>query len=101
MCTILAARDMASESCSATALDGRHDLQLLEAHMTGIGFAPGRSVLAQDVRDLQRWTRHNSRASGGRLGLAMRRHARSLVFTLCLMDFPDVSSQERRGTWTM
>jgi hypothetical protein len=70
MRTILAARDMTAESCSATALDGRHDLQLLEAHMTGIGFAPRRSVLAEDIRDLQRWTRHNSRASGGRLTLS-------------------------------
>lgn len=37
--------------------------------MTGIGFAPRRSVLAEDIRDLQRWTRHSSRVSGGRLAL--------------------------------
>ena len=64
---ILAACNMAAESGGATALDGRHDLQLLEAHMTGIGFAPRRSVLAEDIRDLQRWARHSSRVSGGRL----------------------------------
>jgi hypothetical protein len=35
--------------------------------MIGIGFAPRRSVLAEDIRDLQRWTRHDSRGLGWRL----------------------------------
>ena len=39
--------------------------------MTGIGFAPRRSVFAEDIRDLQRWARHNSRVSGGRLALPL------------------------------
>jgi hypothetical protein len=65
MCTILPARDMAAESCSPTALEGRHDLQLLEAHITGIGFAPGRSLVAEDIRGLQRRTRR--RGLGWRL----------------------------------
>jgi hypothetical protein len=30
---------MAAENRRATALDGRHDLQLAEAHMPGVGFA--------------------------------------------------------------
>ena len=34
---LLAARDMPAESRRAAALDGRHDLQLAEAHMTGVG----------------------------------------------------------------
>ena len=64
---VLAARDMAAERRRAAALDRRHHLQLAEADMAGIGPAPCRAVAAEDVRDLQRWTRHASRASGGRL----------------------------------
>ena len=37
--------------------------------MAGIGPAPCRAVAAEDIRDLQRWTRHASRASGRRFGL--------------------------------
>ena len=37
--------------------------------MAGIGAAPRRSVVAEDIRDLQRWTGHGSRASGRRLNL--------------------------------
>ena len=55
---LLAARDMAAERRRAAALDRRHHLQLAEAHMTGIGSAPRRPVAAEDVRDLQRRTRH-------------------------------------------
>jgi hypothetical protein len=36
--------------------------------MAGIGPAPCRAVIAEDVRDLQQWTRHASRALGRRLG---------------------------------
>ena len=35
--------------------------------MAGIGFAPCRSMAAEDIRDLQSWTRHARRALGGRL----------------------------------
>ena len=37
--------------------------------MTGIGFTPGGPVVAEDGRNLQRWTIHQCRASGGRLVL--------------------------------
>ena len=37
--------------------------------MAGVGPAPRRSVAAEDIRDLQRRTRHARRASGGRLDL--------------------------------
>ncbi len=37
--------------------------------MAGVGFAPRRSVAAENIRDLQCWTRRNGRASGGRLDL--------------------------------
>jgi hypothetical protein len=56
--TVLAARDMAAQRRRAAALDRRHDLQLVEGHMAGIGFAPCRSMVAEDVRDLQSGTRH-------------------------------------------
>ena len=64
---VLAARDMAAERCRAAALDRRHHLQLAEADMAGIGLAPCRSMVAEDIRDLQRWARHarRSRQPGG------------------------------------
>ena len=37
--------------------------------MAGVGSAPRRSVAAEDIRDLQRLTRHKSRTSGGWLAL--------------------------------
>ena len=61
VCALLTARDMSAESCSAAALDRRHHLQLAEADITGIGPTPCRAVAAEDVRDLQRWTRHDAR----------------------------------------
>jgi hypothetical protein len=66
---VLAARNMPAESRRATALDRRHHLQLVEAHMAGIGFTPRRSMIAEDIRDLQRRTRHARRTLGGRLSL--------------------------------
>ena len=58
MRALLAARDMTVERRRAAVLDRRHHLQLAEADMAGIGPAPRRAVAAEDVRDLQRWTRH-------------------------------------------
>jgi hypothetical protein len=37
--------------------------------MAGVGFTPRRSMAAENIRDLQPWTRHPRRASGGRRGL--------------------------------
>ena len=37
--------------------------------MAGMGCAPCRAMVAENVRDLQRWARHARRASGGRLVL--------------------------------
>ena len=55
---VLAALDVPAESCRATGLDRRHDLQLGEAHATGVGLAPRRPVGAKDVGDLQGRPRH-------------------------------------------
>ena len=46
---VLAARDMAAERCGAAALDCAHHLHLVEADVPGIGSAPRRSVVAEDV----------------------------------------------------
>ena len=81
---LLAARDMAAERRRAAALDRRHHLQLVEADMAGIGPTPRRPVVAEDIRDLQRWTRHCARAlqAGGSslallLGLQRRERGRA------------------------
>src|SRR5437016_13300426 len=51
---------MATERRRAATRDRRHHLELVEADMAGIGFVPRRSMVAQDIRDLQRWTRHDA-----------------------------------------
>src|SRR5215472_5822945 len=50
---ILATLDMATECSRAALLDRRHDLELTQAHMPGIGSAPGGSMAMKDVCDLQ------------------------------------------------
>ena len=55
---VLAARDMPAECRRATALDRTHHLQLLEAQMPAVGLAPSRTVIAENVRDLQSWSSH-------------------------------------------
>src|SRR5215813_704715 len=62
---VLAARDMTAERCRAAVLDRRHHLELAEAHMAGIGLTPCRAVVAEDIRDLQSWTRHARRTLAG------------------------------------
>jgi hypothetical protein len=69
MCAVFTARNMAAERCRAAALDRRHHLELAEAHMTGVGVTPRRSVVAENIRDLEPWTRHARRRSGGWLVL--------------------------------
>src|SRR5271155_2892548 len=67
---VLAARDMAAESCRAAVLDRRHRLQLAEAHMAGGGLTPSLAPAGEDTRDLQGETSHKKRASGGASGSA-------------------------------
>ena len=64
---VFAARDMPAEGRRAAALDRRHYLQLAEAHVAGIGLAPRRSVIAEDIRDLQNRASHDRRAYAGGL----------------------------------
>src|SRR5271163_598422 len=55
---VLAARNMPAEGRRAAVLDRTHDLHLIEADVAGIGTTPRRSVVAEDIRDLQRWAGH-------------------------------------------
>jgi hypothetical protein len=48
---VLAALDVSAELGGSTGLDRRHDLQLAEADMAGIGLAPRRPMGAKDVGD--------------------------------------------------
>ena len=52
---VLAAFDMATQRRRSAALDCRHDLELTEAHMAGMGGTPSRPAVAEDVRHLDRW----------------------------------------------
>src|ERR1700751_6247367 len=47
-----------AEGPRATALDRTHHLQLVEAQMPAVGVTPSRTVIAEDVRDLQSWSSH-------------------------------------------
>ena len=58
---------MTAERRRAAALDRTHHLHLVEADVPGIGLAPRRPVIAENIRDLQRWTGHGRGASGPRL----------------------------------
>ena len=46
---VLTARDMAAERRGAAAPDRRHHLELAEADMAGIGTAPCRAMVAEDI----------------------------------------------------
>jgi hypothetical protein len=50
----LTAFDMTAQRRRSAALDCRHDLELAEAHMAGMGRTPNRPTVAEDVRDLDR-----------------------------------------------
>src|ERR1700746_1041394 len=62
-CRVLAARDISAERRRATALDRTHHLQLVETHMPAVGLTPSRTVIAENVRDLQSWSSHGRRRS--------------------------------------
>ena len=59
----LAALDMTAQRRRSAALDRRHDLELAEAHMAGMGRTPSRPAVAEDVRHLDRWPRQRPRVS--------------------------------------
>ena len=55
---LLATRDVAAKRRRTAALDRRHHLGLAEGDMAGVGLTPCRTMVAEDIRDLQRRTRH-------------------------------------------
>jgi hypothetical protein len=55
---VRAARNMAAEGRRPAALDGVHHLHLGVTEVALIGTTPSRAVIAEDLRDLQRWTAH-------------------------------------------
>src|SRR5260370_7760066 len=92
---VLAACDMPAERRGATALDRTHHLQLLEAHMPAVGLAPGRTVIAENVRDLQSWSSHGRRryaAAGSLLSRLLRLRAGALSSSTALPIFPLIPS---------
>jgi hypothetical protein len=50
----LTAFDMPAQCRRSAALDRRHDLQLAEAHVAGMGCTPSQPAVAEDVRHLDR-----------------------------------------------
>ena len=50
---VLTALDMAAEGCGAAGLDRRHNLELAEADVTGMGRPESGPVSAEDVGDLE------------------------------------------------
>lgn len=65
--SILATRHVTAERCRAATLDGRHDLQLIKADMPVIGITPSRTVIAEDIRDLQCRSGHDPNRLGVRI----------------------------------
>src|SRR5215813_12517551 len=60
---ILATLDMPAERGRAALLDRRHDLELTQTHMAGIGPAPVGPMAMKDVCDLQPRAAHARRAT--------------------------------------
>ena len=50
---VLTTRDVTSEGSRPAALDGRQDFYLAKAHVPPVGITPRRTVVAEDIRDLQ------------------------------------------------
>ena len=59
LCAVFTAQQVTTERGTAAALNGRHHLQLAETQMPGTGITPRRSMVAEDVRDLQAATRRS------------------------------------------
>ena len=72
---VLAALDVSAERGRAAGLDRRHDLQLAEAHMAGVGSAPRRAMGAKDVGDLQARPRHAAAVRRAAIALSGSRPA--------------------------
>ena len=65
---VLAALNVSAERGGAADLDRRHDLQLAEADMAGVGLAPRRPMGAKDVGDLQARPPHSAAVRRAAIG---------------------------------
>jgi hypothetical protein len=52
LATILTTKDMAAQFSTAAALNCGHDLELIETDVAGVRFAPCKTMIAEDIRDL-------------------------------------------------
>jgi hypothetical protein len=66
---VLTTLDVSAERGGPAGLDRRHDLQLAQTHMAGVGFAPRRAMGAKDVGDLQARPRHTALVSRAAIAL--------------------------------
>jgi hypothetical protein len=62
---LLTALDMAAERGRAALLDRRYHLELIEAHLSGIGPPPIGAMAMEDIRDLQPLAAHGRRLASG------------------------------------
>ena len=60
---VLATCDVAAERRRSAALDRRHHLQLVEAHVPAVGLTPSGAVVAENIRDLRTLLSHVGGAS--------------------------------------
>lgn len=72
---VLATRNVPTEGRRAAALDGAHHLHLGQAHVAAVDLTPRGTVVAEDVRDLQRRTGHRR----GYLGVGDLRRSSGLA----------------------
>ena len=75
MAAVLAALDMPAQSSRAALLDRRHNLELSQAHMSGIGLAPVGTMTIKDVCDLQLRAAHRRLAR--RVAVSLRSMVRA------------------------
>jgi hypothetical protein len=73
---VLAALDMPAQSSRAALLDRRHNLELSQAHMSGIGLAPVGTMTIKDVCDLQLRAAHR-RLARPRVAVSLRSMVRA------------------------
>ncbi len=94
---ILTALDMTAEGSRAAALDGRHHLELAEAHMPGIGPAPGGAMVMEDVGNLQPRAAHRRRA---RLRLSASQRAAAQAGRAVCIDTRFLIPAASAAAWT-
>jgi hypothetical protein len=63
----VAALDMTAQRRRSASLDRRHDLELAEAHMAGVGGTPSRPAVGRKMSATSTAGRDNGRASAGHL----------------------------------